>query len=268
MRRSPLRSPPRMRGKDPPAAAMQGCPGITPACAGKSTWVCPRRLKSRDHPRVCGEKFYVDEVLPGDTGSPPRMRGKGLIMALKKTYEGITPAYAGKSSPAGSLSPEQRDHPRVCGGKPLVGYRGKAPVGSPPRMRGKAALRMAPCQSRRITPAYAGKRKRSRLWCIWTGDHPRVCGEKPNFCRISSGSWGSPPRMRGKVCFAHGHRLLQGITPAYAGKSSRARLRCRCTWDHPRVCGEKKTPGVPFGASGGSPPRMRGKAEDSTQRQW
>ena len=45
-----------MRGKDPPAAAMQGCPGITPACAGKSALCVNGGARSRDHPRVCGEK--------------------------------------------------------------------------------------------------------------------------------------------------------------------------------------------------------------------
>ena len=71
--------------------------GITPAYAGKRR--CPRFHpgRIRDHPRVCGEKSPDSSCNISRTGSPPRMRGKGLIMALKKTYEGITPAYAGKS---------------------------------------------------------------------------------------------------------------------------------------------------------------------------
>ena len=96
MRRSPLRSPPRMRGKELGFHIVAVKIGITPACAGKRR--CPRFRpgKTRDHPRVCGEKFYVDEVLPGDTGSPPRMRGKGQARREIVVELGITPAYAGK----------------------------------------------------------------------------------------------------------------------------------------------------------------------------
>ena len=49
-------SPPRMRGKGRGGRAGQPEPGITPACAGKRR--CPRFRpgKTRDHPRVCGEK--------------------------------------------------------------------------------------------------------------------------------------------------------------------------------------------------------------------
>ena len=43
-----------------------------------------------------GEKFYVDEVLPGDTGSPPRGRGKGFWYLVKVPFIRITPAWAGK----------------------------------------------------------------------------------------------------------------------------------------------------------------------------
>ena len=74
---SDMGSPPRMRGKELGFHIVAVKIGITPACAGKRR--CPRFRpgKTRDHPRVCGEKFYVDEVLPGDTGSTPRMRRKG-----------------------------------------------------------------------------------------------------------------------------------------------------------------------------------------------
>ena len=86
-----------MRGKDGVNDSAQAVTGITPACAGKSSAARRARQPSRDHPRVCGEKTEYRALVTAHQGSPPRMRGKGLIMALKKTYEGITPAYAGKS---------------------------------------------------------------------------------------------------------------------------------------------------------------------------
>ena len=110
-------SPPRMRGKELGFHIVAVKIGITPACAGKRR--CPRFRpgKTRDHPRVCGEKFYVDEVLPGDTGSPPRMRGKDGVNDSAQAVTGITPACAGKSHCRSRTSPDRWDHPRVCGEK-------------------------------------------------------------------------------------------------------------------------------------------------------
>ena len=52
-----------------------------------------------------------------------------------------------------------------------------------------------------ITPAYAGKSPYPVALTLSGGDHPRVCGEK-RLCRLfTSGTGGSPPRMRGKVFF-------------------------------------------------------------------
>ena len=68
--------------------------------------------------------------------------------------------------------------------------------------------------------------------------------------------------MRGKVTSSTSRSGVTWITPAYAGKRP---LKCRNVlqkWDHPRLCGEKR----PFEAVVyryvGSPPPMRGKAEE------
>ena len=49
-------SPPRVRGKGVKRCTKIGVEGITPACAGKSTNTAGGDARSRDHPRVCGEK--------------------------------------------------------------------------------------------------------------------------------------------------------------------------------------------------------------------
>ena len=70
------------------------------------------------------------------------------------------------------------DHPRVCGEKSLKGVTLTAPVGSPPRVRGKE---LADCKCGRtggITPACAGKSDLWRITAAGCWDHPRVCGEK------------------------------------------------------------------------------------------
>ena len=45
------------------------------------------------------------------------MRGKGYIMAICKTIERITPAYAGKSANVTLAGSSGWDHPRLCGEK-------------------------------------------------------------------------------------------------------------------------------------------------------
>ena len=130
-------------------------------------------------------------------------------------------------------------------------------------MRGKEASRKLRGTLKGITPAYAGKRaKRGRL-AAGRWDHPRVCGEKPLFMCTGFPTWGSPPRMRGKVSPRRCCTCRLGITPAYAGKRARRRRSRRGCRDHPRVCGEKVTPYLRASSGWGSPPRMRGKAPDA-----
>ena len=138
MRRLPLRSPPRMRGKAPADTIRTQFIGITPAYAGKSQRTAFPVAGGQDHPRVCGEKFFVDEVLPGDTGSPPRMRGKDEQTTGKNENARITPAYAGKRSQGVAALQLGWDHPRVCGEKPHLTPAIDRSKGSPPRVRGKA----------------------------------------------------------------------------------------------------------------------------------
>ena len=70
---------------------------ITPAYAGKSTIDGGKHDRSKDHPRLCGEKVCLCHMKKESKGSPPPMRGK----------------VAGGSVFASGT----RDHPRLCGEK-------------------------------------------------------------------------------------------------------------------------------------------------------
>ena len=91
------------------------------------------------------------------------------------------------------------DHPRMCGEKSLVMRWMSRSMGSPPRMRGKAADALAQHTLLGITPAYAGKSSTATRAARSTGDHPRICGEKQKSSGAGLRKWGSPPRMRGKA---------------------------------------------------------------------
>ena len=138
MRRLPLRSPPRMRGKA--KNRCRSCPltRITPACAGKSSHQHGAGRWRRDHPRVCGEKTQEPTPKAEYEGSPPRVRGKVSGNGRRFHRHGITPAYAGKSKMSMMDLSVYRDHPRVCGEKQNEHDGSERIQGSPPRVRGKA----------------------------------------------------------------------------------------------------------------------------------
>ena len=171
-------SPPRVRGKETALRNLSRNMGITPACAGKSILPSATRWPRRDHPRVCGEKRDISGNRGNRRGSPPRVRGKGRRPARFFAHSGITPACAGKRQRFSSRCECRGDHPRVCGEKflmPTIVYYGQ---GSPPRVRGKGSGHALLALLIGITPACAGKRDVLHLTHDFTGDHPRVCGEK------------------------------------------------------------------------------------------
>ena len=87
-------------------------------------------------------------------------------------------------------------------------------------MRGKGNFHVVTHTKVGITPAYAGKRIAELQTPAVSWDHPRVCGEKVPITCVPKYALGSPPRVRGKVCWRERHRPVPGITPACAGKSS------------------------------------------------
>ena len=126
-------------------------------------------------------------------------------------------------------------------------------------MRGKDLLHKNRWYYTRITPACAGKSNRGVLLRPHIQDHPRVCGEKCATTARLSCVTGSPPRVRGKVDATQWAALWYGITPACAGKRTKAASALVAFRDHPRVCGEKQILGICRIHLLGSPPRVRGK---------
>ena len=86
------------------------------------------------------------------------MRGKVWWSSQKYSYQGITPAYAGKSSEDSGGVKYTMDHPRLCGEKVAIRKSREHRIGSPPPMRGKVFHAFSVRNGFGITPAYAGKR--------------------------------------------------------------------------------------------------------------
>ena len=72
-------------------------------------------LYVKDHPRGCGENGITAPALVFVVGSPPRMRGKRHTTLLYRSFDGITPADAGKTVTYLHDVESAKDHPRGCG---------------------------------------------------------------------------------------------------------------------------------------------------------
>ena len=86
-----------MRGKEGEKVLVIDQERITPAYAGKRLPPLDAASLSRDHPRICGEKYIYE--------------------SNKAVATRITPAYAGKRLLTTSKLIPARDHPRICGEK-------------------------------------------------------------------------------------------------------------------------------------------------------
>ena len=87
-----------MRGKPNDADTFNSHRRITPADAGKTSLQGLRLAVDKDHPRGCGENKLNVAVIAYISGSPPRMRGKRVILSKFTASCRITPADAGKTT--------------------------------------------------------------------------------------------------------------------------------------------------------------------------
>ena len=253
-------SPPRTRGRAYSVGSDIPEDRITPAYAGKSAAALLEALGTADHPRVRGEEaaVWAPELL--EHGSPPRTRGRAGRAGSAVARKRITPAYAGKRGRPAAPGSRRPDHPRVRGEEVFLQDLIRLLGGSPPRTRGRADLPTGVTLTRRITPAYAGKRPPISPNRRRSADHPRVRGEEEDEGPRHAAGGGSPPRTRGRGDPLQRHRGLRRITPAYAGKRLLTWSLATRTSDHPRVRGEESQVRRPARHSAGSPPRTRGRA--------
>ena len=252
-------SPPRGRGKVGLDGGLSEAVGITPAQAGKSKLALCTPSCPTDHPRAGGEKVSPLSAVALSRGSPPHGRGKERRVVDHHPLPGITPAQAGKRIRRPDTERAYWDHPCVGGEKMLTGNATDDETGSPPRGRGKDKEHPPLPGAGRITPAWAGKSRRTVFAVFRPEDHPRMGGEKARWYPIKYGGQGSPPRGRGKAGENHLVAQLPGITPAQAGKRYADGGPHQGRQDHPRVGGEKTLCSAVSILKEGSPPHGRGK---------
>ena len=160
-----------------------------------------KSLHSRDHPRLRGEhgKWYTR--LSRVMGSPPPTRGTQSETTCSKIEQGITPAYAGNTYTLLLCCPSTRDHPRLRGEHALFNRWERFNQGSPPPTRGTLPF--------------------SHSILSQLQDHPRLRGEHKMKSVQNPPEEGSPPPTRGTPLSVSFIKSSTGITPAYAGNTSK-----------------------------------------------
>src|SRR5690606_25234029 len=108
-------SPPRVRERRASGQYYDSGYRITPACAGKTTFLCPIGSPHADHPRVCGKDVLRYLRPKSSEGSPPRVRESHRRCPRLTPPLGVTPAYAGKAAHRSCLARPGGDHPRLVG---------------------------------------------------------------------------------------------------------------------------------------------------------
>ena len=235
---------PRVRGSRGGAGAHGRQPGSIPACAGKPGRLNVHSLRSRVHPRVCGEAR--DEAAGQDH------------------RRGSIPACAGKPSCATWRAARWRVHPRVCGEAASLQGGNQRYRGPSPRVRGShGSTRMRQSGNGSI-PACAGKPCPSGWGWSRRRVHPRVCGEAIcDFLGLLNGQ-GPSPRVRGSLRLSCRPHRRRGSIPACAGKPHSFSGCFQHNKVHPRVCGEARSRAAHGSPDWGPSPRVRGSRLRST----
>ncbi len=251
-------SSPRVRGTLPDHQRGPYRRRFIPACAGNAGVARPQRVCTSVHPRVCGERDFLDLRVRKRPGSSPRVRGTRWHGPDDSGPRRFIPACAGNAPLVFRLAYRRPVHPRVCGERAAWCPLRPCPFGSSPRVRGTRLHVRKMCAEGRFIPACAGNACAVPDWRRWSAVHPRVCGERLKKKRRSRSPAGSSPRVRGTRWFPAEASAPERFIPACAGNASARQTIRVIAAVHPRVCGERRCRSLSRRIGCGSSPRVRG----------
>jgi len=133
----------------------------------------------------------------------------------------------------------------------------------PPRARGRGTRAYMNRLTEGNTPACAGKSHRLPILIHRDRKYPRVRGEEHRGQHERELAWEIPPRARGRVMRMMISALLQGNTPACAGKRRPVAAAVWPAGKYPRVRGEEKRMIDQADSRLEIPPRARGRVSRS-----
>ena len=212
-------SSPRGRGKLILSTDRESQLGLIPARTGKTYGRTASVPSSTAHPRAGGENDPSSLSSTGLFGSSPRGRGKPVWAQQRRQMQRLIPARAGKTPCRARAHSCVSAHPRV-GGENIDSWElPERHVGSSPRRRGKHSRRLPRPYGGGLIPAWAGKTRPTCTARSARGAHPRVGGENTTVYRDGIKAAGSSPRGRGKQHIDSYPSSMEGLIPAWAGKT-------------------------------------------------
>ncbi len=259
--------PPLARGSRLAGLLLGGGAGWTPARAGKPPTRANLSRGSWVDPRSRGEAFTSHVSTPRIPGGPPLARGS-LTGKLAASYlRGWTPARAGKPTQVVRHDPLEAVDPRSRGEASSRAKAMTSESGGPPLARGSHPRECVGDLAGGWTPARAGKPPRPASCRSASRVDPRSRGEAALDLRLDEVPEGGPPLARGSRHRRQVRRVVEGWTPARAGKPSpRRRLPVPVRVD-PRSRGEAWARATRTTLRSGGPPLARGSQARSGARQ-
>ena len=171
---------------------------------------------------------------------PPHTRGPHAEPARRKRRGGIIPAYAGTTSRPAACAPRRWGHPRLRGDHARPVSMSCPSRGSSPHVRGPQPGAPRHPRGQRIIPACAGTTRAGCGMPSRSRDHPRMCGDHQKLLDLMRTFQGSSPHARGPRHVRAARHGLQGIIPACAETTRRARSTRPSTRDHPHTRGDHR----------------------------
>ena len=148
----------------------------------------------------------------------------------------ITPAYAGKSTPATVWAPSSKDHPRVCGEKKRNNRQHRC-TGDHPRVCGEKCAARHDLTCCLGSPRVCGKRFARPLVPPMVQDHPAYAGKAPAHVMLSVSSR-ITPRMREKQIADQWATRIEG-SPRVCGEKFPLAVSDVLHRDHPAYAGKR-----------------------------
>ena len=190
-------SSPPVRGARVAAPSNAAMIGLIPARAGSTTSIRPRSIRTRAHPRPCGEHDWQTDSAVITLGSSPPVRGAQTDRRRPNPRRGLIPARAGSTPCTAPAVPERRAHPRPCGEHGARSHGSVILWGSSPPVRGARHRLPHPDGGVGLIPARAGSTPHGGFSFIVSWAHPRPCGEHFSLKDGHHDASGSSPPVRG-----------------------------------------------------------------------
>ncbi len=232
--------------------------GLIPAYAGRTILLVWMFADDEAHPRLRGADHASSHFQLSPVGSSPLTRG-GLLWDKKfDNGDGLIPAYAGRTRNLKTPYSISWAHPRLRGADSNWRRAMVARGGSSPLTRGGRVLRLLLGLVIRLIPAYAGRTQKGQGGYPTCGAHPRLRGADRKSYGFEIKKDGSSPLTRGGLVAVPDEKTIQGLIPAYAGRTRVSVRTLRMRRAHPRLRGADRVNTGKIPHHEGSSPLTRG----------